>query len=335
MKLIIDKAIPFISNRFPSDIEVNYIEGDKITSDTIKDTDALIIRTRTKCNEQLLKGSKVSLIATATIGTDHIDMAWCEANGITVRNAPGSNAPGVAQYVFSSLFKLGFDPTKDILGIVGYGHVGSLVDKWAQQMGIRTLISDPPRKDAGCKDVEYLPLEEVIQKSDAVTLHVPLTKVGEHATYHIIGKNQLEMMKPGAILINSSRGGVVNESSLKEALREKKFKAIVDVWENEPAIDVELLSLVNIGTPHIAGYSEEGKKRATRMALEAVAKEFDFPVDISGLECNTSDENKIERSLIQHSYNPDIDYHNLLKDPSSFETLRNKYHYRHEPFFNI
>lgn len=333
MKIIVDNAIPYIKDRFPENVEVEYVSGSEFTPAIMKDADALVVRTRTKCNSDLLKGSSVKFISTATIGTDHIDIPWCEKNGITVKNAPGCNAPGVAQYVFSSLFKVGFDPEKHTLGIIGYGNVGHIVATWAKEMDIKILISDPPRYEEGKKDMEYHDLDYILKNSDAVTLHVPLTKDGNHPTFKLIGKEEIGKMKTGAILVNSSRGGVVDEESLKPALKEKKVKAITDVWENEPQIDSELVNLTSIATPHIAGYSEEGKKRATRMALESISDFFGIPTDIKGLECIATENKKIDLQLIESSYNPLKDDKNLREDISQFEELRNKYLYRHEPLF--
>ena len=333
MKIIVDNAIPYIKDRFPEKVEVMYVPGKEFTPEMIKDADALIVRTRTKCNGDLLAGSSVKLIFTATIGTDHIDIPWCEKNGIIVKNAPGCNAPGVAQYLFSSLFKTGFDPEKHVLGIIGYGNVGQIVADWANAMEIKTLISDPPRQEHGWKDVEYFDLDYILKNSDAVTLHVPLTNEGKYPTYKLIGEKEIGMMKPGAVLVNSSRGGVVDEKALKGALIENKLKAILDVWENEPNIDVELVGLVSIATPHIAGYSEEGKKRATRMALEDMSAILGVNTEIKGLECRAPENKKITRKLIEDSYNPFEDDKNLRENLSRFEELRNQYSYRHEPFF--
>ena len=333
-KIIIDSAIPYIRDRFPEDIETIYVPGKEITPEIVKDADAIIVRTRTKCDKELLEGSKVKLVATATIGTDHIDVEWCENNGITVKNAPGCNAPGVAQYVFSSIFKSRFQSGNQTLGIIGFGNVGHVVWDWAQQMGIKTLICDPPRKKEGLYDVEYHDLEYVLRNSDAVTLHVPFIKDGEYPTYYMIGKKELEMMRPDSILINSSRGGVVSEADLKPFLKEGRIKAVIDVWENEPVIDKELVELAKIKTPHIAGYSEEGKKRATRMVLEAVENNLGIKTQITRLECNLPSGIKISKELIEGSYNPLSDSDNLLADISGFEDLRNHYHYRHEPLFS-
>lgn len=338
MKLVIDSAIPFMENRFPKDVEIVFLGGKDIGKEDVRDADGLIVRTRTLCNSELLEGSKVKAIATATIGTDHIDLNWCERNGIRVFNAPGCNAPGVAQYVFASLFHAGFDPERHTLGIVGFGNVGSVVGDWARQMGINILISDLPKQQQGYEDADYVSLEELLKNSDAVTLHVPLTNQGLFPTYHLIGAGEIKMMKEGAILINSSRGGVVDENAWKKAIKESHVKGIIDVWENEPEIDTELADRASIATPHIAGYSEQGKKRATAMALEAMGQILGFPVNLSELECKPDNKRKITRELIEKSYNPIIDTKNLrVSKPEeialTFEMLRNSYNYRTEPLF--
>ena len=333
MKIVVDEAIPFIKDRLPQEIDVTFLPGNKITAEDVAEADALLVRTRTVCNESLLGSSKVRLIGTATIGTDHIDKPWCEKKGITVKSAPGCNAPGVAQYVLASLLKSGFDPVNHTLGIIGYGNVGQTLANWCKHLGIKILVCDPPRKDSGYDDVNYLSTKEVLEHSDAVSLHVPLTKTGFHPTFHLISRDELEILKEGAILVNSSRGGVVDEKALKKLLKEGKIKAVIDVWENEPEIDTELLDLVEIGTPHIAGYSEEGKRRASAEMLRALDKIFPFNPDLTELECKALEGKEITLDRIIRSYDPTADFMNLKHDPSEFEKLRNTYSYRHEPLF--
>lgn len=333
MKIIVDKDIPFLEGRIGEGCKVEALPGKDITREKVRDADAILVRTRTRCDEALLKDTKVGLVATSTIGKDHIDEVWCEKNGIKVVNAPGCNAPGVAQYVLSSLFALGFDPARNVLGIIGYGNVGQILARWSRDLGIKVLISDEPRREAGFKDVEYLPQGEVLERSDAVSLHVPFTETGKYPTLRLIGNDDMQKMKRGAILVNTSRGGVVHEQSLKKAIREGHLRSIVDVWENEPEIDTELLELAEISTPHIAGYSLEGKMRATRMSLEALKEIEGINVDISGLECEPGATLKLTRKLIENSYNPFVDSNKLKSDPYEFEMLRNKYDYRHEPLF--
>lgn len=337
MKFIVDNKIPFIEGRLEHVGEVVYQSPDKIDAALVKDADALVVRTRTRCDRGLLEGSSVKLVATATIGTDHIDIPWCEANGIAVRNAAGCNAPGVAQYVWSSLLRVGFDASCSTLGIVGYGHVGSLVAEWGRALGARILVCDPPRRDAGLTDNDYLPLARLLEASDAVTLHTPLTKSGGHPTFHLIGERELSMMKRDAILVNTSRGPVVDNAAWSARLGRLRTTAIIDVWENEPEINLPLLQAAAIATPHIAGYSFEGKQRATRQALEAVAEFFNLPVATGGL-CGdyASPGNGFPSNMsavIMDSYDPFADTEALKNDPEAFERLRGSYSYRREPAF--
>lgn len=331
MKFIVDNKIPFIEGRLEKAGEVIYADPAAITPDLVKEADALIIRTRTRCDESLLSGSNVSLVATATIGTDHIDTPWCESHGITVENAAGCNAPGVAQYVWSSLLRNGFDPQRHTLAVVGKGNIGSIVVDWGHRLGAKVIVCDPPRSRRGLADEEYLTLDEVLTQADAVTLHTPLTKEGEDATLHLISGRELALMKQGAILINAARGPVVDNVAWREWAEAGKGKAVVDVWENEPDIDLRLLRVAAVATPHIAGYSREGKERATRMALEAVERKFGLNLDTSGLEGSyIPPSGTLEPRKITASYDPSVDTGHLRQTPEAFEQLRSDYAYRRE-----
>lgn len=332
MKIIVDNKIPFIKGRLEGVAETVYADISDFTPESVSDADALIIRTRTRCDEHLLKNSQVSLITTATIGLDHIDVEWCGSRSIEVCNAAGCNAPGVAQYVWSSLLRHGFNPEKDKLGVVGCGHIGSIVIAMARQLGVTTLVCDPPRKDAGLTDYDYRPLEELLCDCDAVTLHTPLTHDGKYPTFHLIGESRLLMMKPESILVNASRGEVVDNAAwLRHLNAHTGAKAIIDVWENEPDINGELLKKAIVATPHIAGYSLEGKQRATRMALESVERHFGVKVDKSGLceDFNPATMNVTAADIIA-SYNPESDTRHLKERPEAFEELRGNYNYRKE-----
>lgn len=240
IKIIIDDKIPFIKGRLEAletegvSFDVVYAAPETISAGMVADADAIIVRTRTRCDEKLLKDSAVRLVVTATIGTDHIDIPWCESRGIKVCNAAGCNAPGVAQYVWSSLLRMGFDPSRHTLGVVGVGHVGSIVADWGKHLGAEILVCDPPRKRAGFTDHDYLPLDQLLRNCDAVTLHTPLSRTGEDATFHMIGEAELAMMKPEAILINSSRGPVADNAAWAKSLKAGKGRAVVDVWEGNP-----------------------------------------------------------------------------------------------------
>lgn len=332
MKIIADNKIPYIQGRLENLGEVIYVSPVEINRELVKDADILLVRTRTRCDEKLLKDSKVRLVATATVGIDHIDSGWCEANGIKVRNAAGCNAPGVAQYVWSSLIRKGFDPKAHTLGIVGYGNIGRIVYDWGKKMGFNVIVCDPPREEAGCSDIDYISLEELLKNSNAVTLHVPLTRDGKHPTLGMIGDKELRAMKDGAILINASRGGTVDEEQLKKHLHTKRIKAVVDVWKGEPKIDKELLDLAETATTHIAGYSLEGKQRATRMTLEAIEETFGVTLDKSGLAGTyVAPSNSLDPEIITDSFNPKENMKELRENPSDFENIRETYVYRNEP----
>lgn len=329
MRIIADDNIPFLKGRLEEEAEVTYVDQWGFTPELVKDADALVIRTRTRCDKSLLQGSGVRLIATATIGMDQIDREWCAANGITVRNAPGCNAPGVAQYVWSSLLRMGFDLRKDTIGIVGCGNVGSIVREWGEALGARILVSDPPKEEAGAAG-EYTALEELLERSDAVTLHTPLTKSGKHATHHLIGERELSLIREGKILVNAARGPVVDFKALKPHVTCGRIRAVIDTWEGEPEIDSELLGAVKYGTFHIAGYSRQGKERATRMALEAVKDTLGIKADISGLESAYTGTPGLTPERIVSSYDPAGDTIALREKPEEFDILRKNYIYREE-----
>ncbi|MBD5357459.1 MAG: 4-phosphoerythronate dehydrogenase [Bacteroides sp.] len=331
LKIVVDDKIPFIEGRLEPVAEVVYAAPADIMPELVKDADALLVRTRTKCDENLLGTSNVKLVATATIGMDHFDREWLGKAGITAVNAAGCNAPGVAQYVWSSLLRNGFDSSRHTLGVVGFGHIGSIVADWGRKMGVKILVCDPPRKDMGMEDEEYLPMEKLLRECDAVTLHTPLTHDGKYPTFHLISEKELKMMKPGAILVNASRGPVVDNTTWRDYLKNSDARGIIDVWEGEPALDKELLQLAEIATPHIAGYSLEGKERATRMVLEAVEKKFGVTVDKSGLEGAYQAPEMVNPEKIVASYDPYVDTSLLRNASDELERLRDTYCLRREP----
>ena len=278
MRILIDDKIPYISGFAEQVGETFYKNGGSITADDVRDMDALIIRTRTHCNEALLKGSKVKFIATATIGFDHIDTEYLKQAGIHWTNCPGCNAASVGQYVACSLLLLqeaGHLRLNDCtVGIVGVGHVGTQVAKAVEKLGCRLLLCDPPRAEKEGNE-GFATFEEVMTQSDVITFHTPLTRDGAYPTYHLADISFFEQLPKCPVIINSARGEVVSNSALKAALKNQKIRAaIVDTWENEPNIDLELLDKVFLGTPHIAGYSADGKACGSRMALSAVARFF-------------------------------------------------------------
>ncbi len=333
LKIVIDEKIPFIKGRLEPFAEVVYRDPLKIDADAVKDADAVVVRTRTRCDRQLLEGSSVRLVVTATIGVDHIDCEWCVTNGIKVVNAPGCNAPAVAQYVWASLLRMGIDSSATKVGVIGYGNVGSIVGDWGRRLGAEISVSDPLLEEAGVK-LPYKPFERLLAESDVITLHVPLTHSPEpFPTYHLISENELRLMRDGAVLINASRGPVVDGAALLGQVSSGRIRAVIDTWENEPAIDPRLVAKVDVATPHIAGYSLEGKERGTRMALEALDDFFGFRTDKSGLAPAYVMPHTISASDITASYDPMADTHLLRENLARFEDLRGNYRYRSEPDF--
>lgn len=330
MKVIIDSAIPFIKGVLEPFAEVVYTPGDSFTQQLVQDADALIIRTRTRCDRALLSGSKVKFIATATIGFDHIDCRYCAQNGIEVATAAGCNARGVLQWVSAVLVKLAkrdnFTPAQRTLGIVGVGNVGSLVKEYAERWGFKVLCCDPPRQQREALD--FITLEELIPQVDILTLHTPL----DSTTRGMINAETLASLRHGATVINASRGEVAQT----EALLREDLTVAIDVWEHEPNIDARLLEKAIVSTPHIAGYSVQGKANATALAVRAVAKYFALPLTDwypDGMSATTPQD--IDWQILVSTIDGycDLDVESApLKNGGDFEALRNNYKLRKEYF---
>lgn len=257
--------------------DVIAVETGEFTSEAVHDADVLIVRSETKVNQSLLESRRVKFVGTATIGTDHIDLDYLISKGIAFASAPGCNSNSVKEYIVAALLHLsstkGFSLKGKTIGVVGVGNVGSKVVKVAEALGMTVLQNDPPRARIEGSSI-FVPLDELMS-ADIITLHVPLTKLGEDATYHLFDEKRISRIRSETIFINTSRGAVVETASLKKAIRDKRIAStIIDVWENESKIDTELLSAVTIGTPHIAGYSLEGKTNAVRMVREAFCDHF-------------------------------------------------------------
>ncbi len=330
MKIIVEANIPFIKGLLEEFGEVVYLPAPEIDAAAVKDADALFVRTRTRCNKDLLEGSRVAFIATATIGTDHIDLDYCRSKGITVANAPGCNAPAVAQYVFSVIGHYFAGKIEGLtLGVVGVGHVGSIVARWGERLGMRVLRCDPPRQRAEGGD--FVDIRTIASEADVITFHTPLTREGEDATFHLADLQFLQSLSHCRLLINSARGSVVDNPALVTALDNHCLEAAaIDCWES-PGINVELLKRVFYATPHIAGYSAEGKKRATAMALEAFERHYGVTVN-GKPQVNAPLLGADVESIAQvvESYDPMVDTRRLKADPSAFEHLRNHYYLRPE-----
>ena len=340
MKIVADKHIPFLEGVFEPYAEVVYIDGRQINHADIVDADALIIRTRTKCNAELLDGTTVSMIATATIGTDHIDLGYCKTHNIEVHNAEGCNAGGVMQYVFSALYGIaarkGIKLDDATLGIVGVGHVGSKVEAMARHLGFKVLLCDPPRAMAEGAE-GFCSLENLLANSQIVTLHVPL----DETTRKMADEDFFMLMQPGAIFINASRGEVVDEQALISALP-KLGAVVIDTWNNEPDVDEELIDMVDIATPHIAGYSFQGKLNGTAMSVQALARFFGieqlyefYPADDEVghepvlLDLKGKKQGEIA-AVFQYNYPIFTDDFRFRMNPKDFEKMRSNYQYRRE-----
>lgn len=338
MKFVIDDKIPHIREAagLLAD-EVVYAPGAQFTPDLVRDADALIVRTRTRCHRALLEGSRVRFIATATIGFDHIDTDFCRQAGIRWENAPGCNAASVEQYVQSALWQWSIGRGTRLkgltIGIVGVGHVGSRIARMAREEGMYVLLNDPPRAAAEGSDA-FVGLGELAEKCDIISFHVPLQREGGNRTFHLADEDFFRSLRRNPLIINTSRGEVVDTRALSDALTDRRIAdAVIDVWEHEPDIDRTLLKNAYIGTPHIAGYSADGKANATRMALDAVCRFFRLspayrieppPPPQPLIEARSREE------ALLRIYNPMNDSLVLKAHPERFEQLRGNYPLRRE-----
>ena len=366
MKIVIDDKIPYTEAPLAqlSDalrargtcLDAVRLPGNAIGPADVRDAEVLIVRTRTRCDASLLRGSRVQLVVTATIGYDHLDTTWLDAADIRWTNCPGCNATSVAQYVAACLVllqpRLSRPLADTTLGIVGVGHVGRAVAAAALSMGVgRLLLNDPPRQQAeglACsveENVQWTSLDELLARSNVVTFHTPLTRDGHHPTHHLLGTHNIHLLQPDAAIINAARGGVIDESALTAELRHGHLRPlIIDTWEDEPAINPTLLAHTFLATPHIAGYSADGKANATRMSMEAMARHLGIDVSFDvqppaqtapygsvTCSCEPPEPPLTPRQaeLLWH-YDPRHDSARLKADPSGFERQRGHYPLRRE-----
>ena len=354
MKIIADANIPFVAECFSSIGEVKVVGGREITPGIVSDADVLLVRSITPVGADLLTGSKVRFVATATIGFDHIDVDFLRRNNIGFASAPGSNANSAAEYVIAGLLEIGqrygIDLEDKSIGIIGVGNVGSRVANECAALGMQIYLNDPPlQRETG--EAKYMPLKELFD-CDFITLHTPLTFEGVDKTYHLADEKFFESLKERCVFVNASRGGVVDSEALKTAIRSGRLQAVVlDVWENEPNIDIELLEMVDIGTPHIAGYSLDGKITGMIMIYKAVCEYFrlgakfdieDFlPEPAVGqlrIEPNTDNEQAALANAVQKIYDireDDVRLRRICEKPVEkrgefFDGLRKNYPVRRE-----
>ncbi len=344
MKFVIDRAIPFVEGVFePLGAEVLYKEGPDIVRADLMDADALVIRTRTRCDAAMLEGTSVKLIATATASMDNIDQAWCKEHGIFVQNASGCNAGGVTNYVFSALFgtasRKSIPLTGATIGIIGLGAAGTRVEEMALALGFKTLRYDPLRAEKE-GPAEFHDLDTVLEGSDIVTMHIPVNDT----TRGMADASFFARMKPAAFFINTAQGELVVEQDLIDAIP-RLGPVALDTWCHEPAINRDLMNVVDIATPHIAGYTLQGKQIGTSMAIRAVARFFSlsplydfFPtteiVEYQAVHIDAHDKTQGEiASVIQYNYPIFTDDFMFRMAPDRFTELRTNYRYRREFYF--
>lgn len=353
MKIIVDDKIPYIKGALEPFAEVVYLSGKATTPQVVKDADALITRTRTICNQSLLQDSKVQIIATATIGFDHIDTDYCKSAGIEWTNAPGCNSWSVGQYVLAALYALAnekhFELAEKTIGIIGAGNVGTKVEKLCKAIGMNVLVNDPPRQRLE-GPANFVSLETIQKEADIITIHTPLTYEGIDKTYHLIDEAFLANCAKEIFLINAARGEVLDTNAVNDAIMWATInEAIIDCWENEPDIDPILLDSAFIATPHIAGYSRDGKANGTSMSVQAVSRKLALGIDnwtCSEIELPESPiikingEGKAEQEIISeavlHTYPILEDSNRLKQSVLTFEKQRGDYPVRREfPAYTI
>jgi erythronate-4-phosphate dehydrogenase len=350
MKIVADPNIPFASEAFGALGEIVFAPGRQIDAAITHEADLLLVRSVTPVNAALLDCSRVRFVATATIGTDHIDLDYLRSHDIGFASAAGSNANSVAEYVIAALLEMAdrhkFRLRDKTLGVVGVGNVGSRVVRFAEALGLRVLPNDPPRQRVENLP-QFVPLSQILAEADIITTHVPLTRQGTDATFHLFDKERLaalEVRRP--FLINTARGAVVDNKALLKAIDGERVRGVVlDVWENEPNILPELLDVVDIGTPHIAGYSFDGKANGTQMIYEAACRFFgrqptwrplmpspEVPLIKLSVSSGEDDE-EILRRVVQRIYDIVADDAALRANVRVFDQLRAEYPVRRE-FFN-
>ncbi|MDA0148051.1 4-phosphoerythronate dehydrogenase [Vibrio sp. LaRot3] len=349
MKIVIDENMPYAEELFSQLGEVVLKPGRTLTADDLVDVDALMIRSVTKVNADLIaKANKLKFVGTATAGMDHVDQALMKEKGIFFTAAPGCNKVGVAEYVFSAMMVLaqqqGFSVFNKTVGIIGAGQVGSYLQQCLEGIGIKVLLNDPPKLLAG-DTRQFTPLDELLEQADVITLHTPITRDGEHPTHHLINQQVLDNLRSDQILINAARGPVVDNQALKQRLAQADgFTAVLDVFEFEPQVDMELLPLLAFATPHVAGYGLEGKARGTTMIfnsyceflgkpLAATAHELLPIAPIPQLELDRAWDEATLHNLTQIIYDvrkDDALFRREIHKPGAFDQMRKSYWDRRE-----
>ena len=344
INLVADDTILLLDELFGDLAKITRVNGRSINSEQVANADALVLRSTAKVTPALLKGSKVQFVGTCTIGTDHLATDYMDANSIVWRNAPGCNAAGVADYVIACLNHawqtLGIDPSQQTIGIVGAGNVGGQLAQRLQKAGFNLLQCDPPKADGGHQG--YVELDELLARCQIVCLHTPLTKTGAHATDNLLHEQRIKNLAKGTVLISAGRGEVVDQQALLERQKtHQDLHLFMDVWHQEPNIDKSLFDYCHCVTPHIAGYSLEGKMRGTYMIYEDFCKHFGLPSkhnlddlipkpDLSMLQLNPTAEAKQVLALACGNVYPLMQDNARMREDNDFDWLRKNYPVRRE-----
>ena len=340
MKIVADDKIPFLRGLLEPFAEIKYVSVKDFTQKNIKDAEILLIRTPNKCTRELLTGTNVKFIASTTIGFDHIDIDYCKEAGIKWMNCPGCNAVSVSQYMIGTLIELSrkkdFSLHDKTLGIIGVGNVGKQVEHVCKAYGLKYLKCDPPRAEKEGK-TDFVDLQTIAEECDIISFHVPLEKNGKYSTFHLANENFFQLLKKKPYFINASRGSVHDTKALLNAKKAGLIEdLVIDCWEGEPDISTELLNEAIIATPHIAGFSADGKANGTRMCVEAIAKEYHFeiknldtftqpPLPLDPIiDLNKFSDNRIENAILT-TFSPLNEDKKLRKFPKQFESLRTHY----------
>jgi len=349
LNIVADENIPALERLFGHLGQIRKLPGRTIQNNDLQQADLLLVRSVTRVDQALLENTAVKFVGTATIGTDHIDTDWLARNNIGFSSAPGCNADAVAEYVISNLLLIaaeqGFRLTDKVVGIVGVGNVGRRLQQRLQKLGVKLLLNDPPRADAG--EQGFTGLTPLLQQADIICLHTPLIKSGAHPSYHLLNDQNLKCIKPGAILLNAGRGPVIDNKALLSWHGERNdVTLLLDVWEDEPVVDRQLAQRVRIGTPHIAGYSLDGKIRGTWMLYRAFCLQQGITPDIELAECLASagpepeiqlDGSESLTDIVHAVYQPEADFKRFMASlvdaeaqPLAFDLLRKNYPVRRE-----
>ncbi|MCL2649537.1 MAG: 4-phosphoerythronate dehydrogenase PdxB [Candidatus Azobacteroides sp.] len=340
MKIVADDKIPFLRGILEPSAEIKYVSANDFIHENIKDADILLIRTPDKCTREKLSGTNVQFIASTTIGFDHIDIDYCREARIKWMNCPGCNAVSVSQYMISTLIELSrkkkFSLHDKVFGIVGVGNVGKQVERVYKAYGLTYLKCDPPRAEEEGKN-DFVDLQTIAEECDIISFHVPLEKNGRHPTFHLANEKFFQMLKKKPYFINVARGPVHDTQALLKAKKSGLIEEmIIDCWENEPNISIELLKEAIIATPHLAGFSADGKANGTRMCLEAINKKYNFEINNLDeliqpplppdpiIDLNKFPDNRIENAILT-TFSPLREDKRLRESPDKFEYIRTHY----------